>query len=53
MNMVPKAQDDVGLTSLEPVLALQNIIHHLVILTRIRAVDQVCVEVTESGIARD
>jgi hypothetical protein len=41
MSMALKAHDDVELTSLKPVLALQNIIHHLAILARISAVDQV------------
>jgi hypothetical protein len=50
ISMVPKPKphDDVELTSLEPVLALQNIIHHLAVLTCISAVNQVY-EATESG----
>lgn len=37
--MVPEARSYVELTSLEPVFALQNIIHHLAILARISAVN--------------
>jgi hypothetical protein len=51
--MVSRARNEVKLTPLEPVLALQNVIHHLVIFTRIRAIDQVYFEAAESGAAQD
>jgi hypothetical protein len=40
--------DGVELTSLESVFALQNIIHHLIALTPVGAIDQVC-DTNKSG----
>jgi len=50
--MVNKRHDDVDLTSLEPIFALQNIIHYLVVLTRVRGIHQVCMA-NESGQVRE
>ena len=42
MSTQAKAHEDGELTSLEPILALENVIHHLAVLACISAVDQVC-----------
>lgn len=42
------ARNGVELTSLEPVFALQNIIHHLIALTPVGTIDQVC-DTNKSG----